>query len=343
MTRRDERSLRRRQGRLGLAGIGVAVLLAVVCGVVYLNPFTSRTVTVQLSSSGGLRTGDEVRIAGVRVGEVGSLTLRPDRVDVALRVDSGLDIGDASGADVRLLTAVGGHYVALRPAGRNPLGDRPIPADRTTVPYTLSDVIADSGKVIERVNGVTISDTLRKVDGALDGRPTAIRQIIADMDRLTTAVGDRRTDLDAAFALSEEYVASLNTGRAKLVELLRLIGFVGAKAYQVKAEGVETIRSIGFLFAFVGKPVNAFTGTIEPPLRQVLDVVDTLRRQPGKIDDLLAQLKSIVDQIAGALGMPGRGTGIDASTVVVDAPSVTVRPGQIGRTGLCVPSPDRRC
>ncbi|GAA1480793.1 MCE family protein [Gordonia sinesedis] len=343
MSRRDERSVRRRHTRIGLAGIGVAVVLAVICAVAYVNPLTDRTVTIQLTSSGGLRTGDEVRIAGVRVGDVADIRLRPDRVDVGLRIDAGPHIGDGSSADVRLLTAIGGHYVALRPSGRKPLGDTPIPVDRTSVPYTLSDVIADSGKVIERVNGVTIADTLRKVDQALDGRPTAIRQIIADMSELTTAVGDRRTDLDAAFALTEEYIAELNTGRAKLVELLRLIGFVGAKAYEVKAEGVETVRSIGFLFSFVRKPVEAFTGTIEPPVQQVLNIIDTLRRQPARIDDLLAKLKSIVDEIAGALGMPGRGTGIDASTVVVNAPSITLRSGNIARSGLCVPSVDRRC
>lgn len=335
--------MQRRQVRIGLIGIVVAVLLAVVCGVIYLDRFGHREIVVRLETSGGLRSGDEVRVAGVTVGEVSDVALHPDRVDVTLRVRDDLMIGDATAADVRLLTAIGGHYVALRPAGRESLGDNPIPVDRTTVPYTLADVIADSGEVVEKVDGVTISQTLDKVTGALDGHPAAIREIIADMRRLTTAVGDRGHDLDAAVALTEEYMASLNTGRARLVEMLRLIGFVGAKAYQVKAEGVETVRSIGALFAFIGKPVNAFTGTIEPPLQQVLGIFRTLQAQPGRIDDLLTRLKSIVDEVATALGMPNRVAGVDMSSVVVEVPGVRITPQNVRGGGLCVPSAGRRC
>uniref|UniRef100_UPI003D915248 MlaD family protein n=1 Tax=Gordonia sp. B7-2 TaxID=3420932 RepID=UPI003D915248 len=341
--RRDERSVERRQVRIGLIGIVVAIALAVVCGVIYLDPFGHREIAVRLETSGGLRIGDEVRIAGVTVGEVSKVTLHPDRVDVTMRIDDDLAIGDQSAADVRLLTAIGGHYVALRPAGRNPLGSNPIPVDRTTVPYTLADVIADSGQVVDRVDGVTISQTLDKVTAALDGQPSAIREIIADMRKLTTSIGDRGRDLDAAVALTDEYMAGLNSGRARLVEMLRLIGFVGAKAYQVKAEGVETVRSIGALFAFIGKPVDAFTGTIEPPLQQVLGMVRTLQQQPGRIDELLAKLRTVVSDVAVALGLPGRAAGVDMSAVVVEVPGVTVTPQSLARGGLCVPSAGRRC
>ncbi|MEP9394097.1 MlaD family protein [Gordonia sp. VNQ95] len=341
--RRDEHSLRRRQFRIGMLGVLVAVILAVICGVVYLDPFGHDDVTVALTTSGGLTAGDEVRIAGVRVGEVSAVTLHPDRVEVTLEVDSGMALGDQTAADVRLLTAVGGHYVALRPAGHNRLGDNVIPTERTTVPYTLSDVIADSGKVIAKVDGVTIADTLEKVDAALDGQPDAIRDIIAETRQLTTAIGDRSDDLDAAVALSDEYIAGLNSGRADLVEMLRLIGYVGAKAYQVKAEGVETVRSIGALFAFIGKPVDAFTGTIEPEVTQVLDLVNTLNAQLSRIDDLLARLKSIVAEIADSMGVVDTAGRVDLSSVVVNAPQVSVAPGQFGAGGLCVPSTERRC
>lgn len=330
---RDERSVRRRQMRIGFLGIAVALLLAVTAGVVYLDPFGHREITVRLTTSGGLSSGDEVRIAGVRIGEVDAVRLHPDRVDVTLSIDDEVRLGDQTSAEVRLLTAIGGHYIAVRPAGSGTLPDNTVPEDRTTVPYTLSDVIADSGKVVEKVNGDTIAQTLEKVDAVLDGQPSAIREIIADMRDLTNEVGNRRDDLDAALALTDEYMAGLNTGRARLVDLLRVIGFVGAKAYQVKAEGVETIRSIGAIFAFVGKPLLAFTGTIEPPLQKVIGMVHTLQKQPGRIDDLIAGLRSVVTQISTAMGIGGRAsTGtIDASAKVAEAPH------------LCVPSTERRC
>ncbi|WP_068273423.1 MlaD family protein [Aldersonia kunmingensis] len=340
---RDIRSLERRQLRIGLAGIAVAVVLLLVCTLIYLNPFGHREFRADFETSGGLRVGDEVRIAGIQVGEVSAVDLHPDRVEVRFTVEDGVAVGDASSVHARLLTAIGGHYLALHPAGRESLGNNVIPVDRTSVPYTLADVINDSGSVVAKVDGVVISQTLAQVEAALNGQPEAIRQIIGGMKDLTTAVGAQEDDLDRAVALTEEYVANLDSGRAKLVELLRLIGYVGAKAYQVKAEGVETVKSIGAIFAFLGKPIYAFSGTIEPPFQDIIDITRRLGEQPAKIDDLLNTLRTIVARIAGTVGLPGQRAAVDASPVVIDAPAVNIDPARAGLAGICIPSPQKGC
>lgn len=321
----------RRQLLIGCAGLALVVVLLLVCVVVAVNPFADNTYRADFENAGGLRVGDEVRIAGIAVGEVKTVAVSGDHVEVRFEVRDDVHVGRESGADSRLLTAIGGHYLALRPAGDESLGSAAIPRDRTTVPYNLTDVLTDSGDIAAQVNGVTIRQTLEQVDEALSGRPAVVRQIIADVQQVTTTIGDRNMDLDKAVQVSEEYVAALDDGRVKLVNLLRLIGLVGAKAYAVKAEGVETIKGIGGIFAFVGKPINAFTGTIEPPVQKVLSILESLQKQPGQIDDFLRQLRDLAGRIGVSLGVPGGGVGLDYSKTVVDAP------------GVCIPSPTRTC
>lgn len=320
----------RRQLLIGGAGLALVVILLAVCVVVAVNPFADNVYRANFENAGGLRVGDEVRIAGIAVGEVEAVEVSGDHVEVRFEVRDDVHVGSESGADSRLLTAIGGHYLALRPAGDEPLGD-PIAVARTTVPYNLTDVLTDSGDIAAKVSGTTIRQTLQQVDQALSGRPAVVRQIISDVQQVTTTIGDRNMDLDKAVQVSEEYVAALDDGRVKLVNLLRLIGLVGAKAYAVKAEGVETVKGIGGIFAFVGKPINAFTGTIEPPLQRALDVVESLQKQPGQIDDFLTQLRDLAGRIGVSLGVPGGGVSLDYSDTVVDA------------SGICIPSGQRAC
>src|SRR4029077_1065990 len=67
--------------------VGLAVLLAVGAGfAVRQRAFAPQTITAYFSSATGLSPGDEVRIAGVRVGTIRSITPQPDRAAVTLEV-----------------------------------------------------------------------------------------------------------------------------------------------------------------------------------------------------------------------------------------------------------------
>src|SRR5688500_2332406 len=59
----------------------------------------------------GLKADEEVRIAGVKVGKVTDVELDGDHVKVTFRVDDGVRLGDRTGADIKIKTVLGAHYV----------------------------------------------------------------------------------------------------------------------------------------------------------------------------------------------------------------------------------------
>ena len=73
-------------------------------------------------------------------------------VRVRARVDGDAFVGDQSQLEVRMLTVVGGYYVNIVPLGDAPLGAKPIPLERVTMPYNLMRTLADSTKITENVN-----------------------------------------------------------------------------------------------------------------------------------------------------------------------------------------------
>lgn len=106
-------------------------------------------VTFYTADAAAIRPGDEVRMAGIRVGTVENLSLEPNRVRVQLHVKDGAFVGDESQVDVRMLTVVGGYYVNINSIGDTPLGAEPIPLERVTMPYNLMQALTDTTKVTQ--------------------------------------------------------------------------------------------------------------------------------------------------------------------------------------------------
>ena len=66
--------------RWGIAGLCAAVLLLIAIGAVYVTGTSpERTYAAELAQAGSVRPGDDVRLAGIPVGKVRSLTLLTDR------------------------------------------------------------------------------------------------------------------------------------------------------------------------------------------------------------------------------------------------------------------------
>src|SRR6476659_2792945 len=65
------------------------------------------TYYAAFSESGGLKSNDEVRIAGVRVGKVESVALDGDHVKVTFRIDSSSGFGDQTQAAIKVKTLLG--------------------------------------------------------------------------------------------------------------------------------------------------------------------------------------------------------------------------------------------
>ena len=76
------------------------------------------TYYAEFAEAGGLQPDDEVRIAGVRVGQVKSIELADGVVRVAFQVKTDSGFGPDSRADIKVKTLLGSMYVSrwTRPA-----------------------------------------------------------------------------------------------------------------------------------------------------------------------------------------------------------------------------------
>jgi len=99
----------------------------------------------------GVVKGDDVRIAGVKVGKVTSVDLENAHVRVNFTVNRSTELGSTTSAAVRIKTILGQKFLSLDPAGKANL-DKEIPLSRTTPAYDVVDAFSDLATTEEKIN-----------------------------------------------------------------------------------------------------------------------------------------------------------------------------------------------
>jgi len=134
--------------RNGLMGI-IVLLLVLGVGQSFASVpmlFATPTYYAQFSDTGGINTGDKVRIAGVDVGRVRSMKIDGDRVVIGYSL-GGTQIGTDSRASIRTETILGRRNIEIEPRGTKPLRANGIlPLGQTTTPYQIYDAFFDVTK-----------------------------------------------------------------------------------------------------------------------------------------------------------------------------------------------------
>jgi phospholipid/cholesterol/gamma-HCH transport system substrate-binding protein len=108
-------------GIFGALGIIALAILSFRLGEVSLFPPPSYVLYANFDNIAGLKTGDNVEIAGVSVGKVIGIALKGERARVALRVNQGVQIDNDAIAAIKTAGLLGDKFVsiALGPGEKN--------------------------------------------------------------------------------------------------------------------------------------------------------------------------------------------------------------------------------
>jgi phospholipid/cholesterol/gamma-HCH transport system substrate-binding protein len=100
-------------GLFTLLGIAAMAFLSVRLGRVEIFPAPGYTLFANFDNIAGLKTGNEVEIAGVKVGKVTGIGLKDNRARVAMRINEGVEIDDEAIASVLTSGLIGDKYVSV--------------------------------------------------------------------------------------------------------------------------------------------------------------------------------------------------------------------------------------
>jgi phospholipid/cholesterol/gamma-HCH transport system substrate-binding protein len=132
-------------GLFVIAGIACLGYLAIKLGKLEVFGASGYTVYGDFPSVAGLKVGDPVEIAGVKVGRVDSMGLADDRARVFLRLNDGIKLQDDVIASVRARGLIGDKFVLIAPGASEKIIPPGGKIRETDSPPDIPDLI---GKIV---------------------------------------------------------------------------------------------------------------------------------------------------------------------------------------------------
>ncbi|MFI6440554.1 MCE family protein [Streptomyces sp. NPDC050759] len=217
--------------------LALLTALALVAALTYVLWPRSESVrvTAYFPRTVGIYPGSDVRVLGVRIGEVKGITPQGDRVRVELEYDAGRKVPADAKAAIINSSVVSDRYVQLLPVYRGGPAMRDgavIPEQRTAVPVELDRVFDSLHTTAEALGpqGANKNGSLSRLLGVsadnLHGQGKNLNQTVEDLSQAVTTLSDGRTDLfgtvrnlqvfTAALAADDTSVRSFNTSLADI-------------------------------------------------------------------------------------------------------------------------------
>src|SRR5579885_97058 len=232
----------RERDPLPIGIIGIVAILAIVLLAFNANalPFIGGgdTYHADFADAGGLKTGDDVRIAGVKVGKVTSLDLRVDgnqpMVRVGFQVSSGTSVGQDTTADIKIKTLLGQKYIALTPEGSGHLhGD--IPLSRTTTPLDVTQAFIGLGQRAGEIDTAQLAKAFDTIAATFKDTPPYVHSSLVGLQRLSTSIASRDSQLTQLLADANTVTETLAARDAEVAKLINDSNLILNTVYQQRA------------------------------------------------------------------------------------------------------------
>jgi len=174
--------------------VALAVLWLLWSTLLNVTAGATRTYTADFSDVSGLREGDNVRIAGVRVGRVETMTLVGTHAEVEMTVLADQPVFENTRAVIRYQNLVGQRFVSLVPGAgaARPLPDGGrIPIEHTEPSFDLSALLNGFQPLFTVLQPADVNKLSDNIVAVLQGADPEIEPLLDQTTQLTNSIADR--------------------------------------------------------------------------------------------------------------------------------------------------------
>jgi phospholipid/cholesterol/gamma-HCH transport system substrate-binding protein len=276
----------------------VAMLMVAAALVVVFGEFrfgAGNTYHAVFTNATRLKSGQKVRIAGVRVGSVDSVKLAPDNsVDVTFEVDRRYQLYTSTRALIRYENLVGDRFLEIT-AGPGELHKLPpggtITKENTEPALDLDALLGGLRPVFEGLDGNKINEVSNAVIELLQGQGGALSQLLSTTSSFTQnlaardqLIGDVITNLNTVLSTVDDKGARFDVAVDQLQQLISGL-----------AQGRDPIA--GALPPLASAETD-LTDMLTKSRRPLQGVVENLRPLATRLDDRKADLNSVIEPLA---------------------------------------------
>ena len=280
----------RNQTMIGAVGIVVILVMMVAAFKADRLPIIGAgdIYYANFSEVGGLHAGNEVRVAGVPVGNVDKIELDGSHAKVTFKLDKGTELGNSTAAEIKVRTLLGATYLGLVPAGSGDLAPGAlIPDTRTNEPYDIVEAFQELSTTTDQIDLDQVSEALNALSDIAAETPEEFQGAIKGVSDLSANLAVRDDQLNTLLVNLQRVSKVLNEEGPDLTRLFKdaavLFDAVADRRDTVHRLLVSTQEISEQLIEFV----DATRADIKPVLAQLDRVTDMLRRNESSLDEAL--------------------------------------------------------
>lgn len=156
---------------------------------------SSHTYAAEFSNVSGLRVGDDVRAAGVRVGRVEAINLRGgDTARVRFTLSDQQGLFDTTGIVIRYQNLLGQRYLSLTPGeekGTRLEAESVVPVTRTSPGFDLTALLNGFEPLFATLEPAEINQMSESIMAVMQGQGGTIESLLAETAELTNHLADK--------------------------------------------------------------------------------------------------------------------------------------------------------
>lgn len=310
-----------------LVGLVSLVLLTVAVGFAFsINRFQFLkgvyTIKADLADAAGVQPGNEVRLAGVRIGQVTDVSLTPETARVSMEVASDIDLPVETEVEVKLKTLLGQKFIDLQlPSDTLVSGDngddRPeggagflqggdvIPLEQTRIPFDIYQAATEGTAVLEEIDKLALRRLLNVLAGTFDRSKDELRNALVSLDRAGSVLGDKSPEISRLVRNLAKVTGTLGDSGGDLEGILDR----SAEVLGTLAERRSTISSLlaatNDLGRNLGQLIQVARGSVELGVADLNSLLTAAESEIDSIDEALAEF-GIAQKLFAAPGGFGR-------------------------------------
>lgn len=275
------------------------------------------TMSAVLPDSAGLRSGNDVRVAGVPVGKV--TEVRADysqgNVVVTWRVDDGIRLGPQTRAEITLSNLLGGRYVKLTGPVARPYMDelpeerRRIPMSRTSTPVLITDALKDASRLAQRLDNKAVDKLLTELAELKPAREGRVSKLLDNIGELSEIISESEPELQRLLDNGNKIMDVLEKKDKQIDRLVDSIGIM-LDELRVRRDELKSLLGDG------SDLVNSITTLITQHEKSLITVLDDVTAIATRLDaggkDLNSVLAWVGPTFSGLATTGGKGPFVDA-------------------------------
>jgi phospholipid/cholesterol/gamma-HCH transport system substrate-binding protein len=288
-------------GLIGLAILAVIALLAFDAGNLPIIG-GGTTYNALFTEAAGLTPGNEVRVAGVTVGQVTGVALDGNRVKVSFRV-KGVWVGDASTVSIQIKTVLGDKYLALDPLGAGTQDPgQTIAASRTMSPFDVTAAFQQFGSTIGQLNTNQLAQSLEAISSAFRNTPPYVHQALTGLSALSQVIASKDVQLAKLFAGTRQITQTLASENSQFQALLGDGNLLLSELEQRQQAISSMLTGTEALATQLSGLVNDDQAQLTPTLRSLNQVTTVLQQNQANLTKAISLAGPYYRLLGNALG-----------------------------------------